>query len=144
LPEVLSSVYVKSIRLGSSDVLAEGLHLTTTAPEARLQIVLAKGIKLEGSVSDDRQSPARNVKVALVPDFPNRNRIDLYRSATTDGSGKFRMQAIPPGDYKIYAWEDIVDGAWQDQEVLRAYDSRGRAIRIEDGRAATVEITVIR
>ena len=84
-----------------------------------------------------------NAKVAIIPDSAYRQRDDLYKSAVTDASGNFRIQGIPPGDYRVIAWEDIVDGAWQDADVLRNVEARGKAVRIAEGGQAAVEMVAI-
>jgi hypothetical protein len=84
------------------------------------------------------------VKVALVPDFSNRSRDDLYRVAITDASGKFKMQGIPAGDYRAFAWEEIIDGAWEDADVMRDVEARGKMVRITEAeQPASVEIVAI-
>ena len=143
LPDALQNVFVKAIRLGSADVLADGLHLATSNPDQRLQIVLGIGGKLDGSVMNERNEPMPNVKVALVPDFAYRKRNDLYRSAVTDASGKFKIQGIAPGDYRVLAWEDIAEGAWQDPEVLRGVEARGKVVRISENGQTGVEVVAI-
>jgi hypothetical protein len=143
LPDPLGNLLVKSIRYGNVDVLSDGLHLETHNADQRLQIVLATGGTLEGAVINDRNEPMANVKVALVPDFAYRNRDDLYRNAVTDASGKFKIQGIATGDYRVLAWENIADGAWQDADVLREVESRGKMIRIKEGEQAAVEIVAI-
>jgi hypothetical protein len=141
--EPLASIYVKSIRYGSADVLREGLRLDSHNPDQRLQIVLATGGRLEGIVTNDRGEPQPNTKVALIPDFSYRNREDLYRNTVTDASGKFRIQGIAAGDYRVLAWEEIVDGAWQDADVLREFESRGKTVRIGDAGQSAVELVAI-
>lgn len=141
-PTVLGG-YVKSIRYGNADVLNDGLHLNSNNPDQRLQITLATGGTLSGAVTNDRNEPVPNVKVALVPDFIYRKRNEFYRNVTTNSSGSFNLQGIPPGDYKIFAWEDIADGAWQDPEVLRDFETRGKVVRINEGAQAAVEVVVI-
>jgi hypothetical protein len=143
LGDPVGSIFVKSIRYGSDDVLRDGLHLATHNPDQRLQIILATAGKLEGVVTNDRGDAMANVKVALVPDFAYRNRDELYRNATTDASGKFRIQGIAAGEYRIFAWEEIADGAWQDAEVLRDVESRGKTVRIKEGEQTAVEVVAI-
>jgi hypothetical protein len=143
LPDALQNIFVKAIRLGSADVLSDGLRLATSNPDQRLQIVLGIGGKLDGSVMNERNEAMANVKVALVPDFAYRKRGDLYRSATTDASGKFKLQGIPPGDYRVLAWEEIADGAWQDPEILRGVEARGKMVRIAEGGQTAVEVVAI-
>lgn len=143
LPDPIQNVFVKSIRMGTADVLNDGLRLATSNPDLRLQIILATGGKLDGAVTNERNETMANVKVALVPDFAFRKRGDLYRNTITDGAGKFRIQGIPAGDYRVLAWEEIPDGAWQDPEVLREFEARGKVVRIAEGGQTAVEVAVI-
>jgi hypothetical protein len=139
----LAGIYVKSIRYGNAEVLKDGLRLETHNPDQRLQIVLGIGGKLDGVVTNERNEPMANMKVALVPDFAYRNREDLYRNVITDASGKFKLQGIAAGDYRVFAWEDLADGAWQDSDVLRDVESRGKMVRIREGEQAAVEVVAI-
>ena len=143
LGDPLGNVFVKSIRYGNADALGDGLRLESHSPDQRLQIVLATGGKLEGVVTNDRNEAMANVKVALVPDFAYRNRDELYRNAVTDASGRFKIQGIALGDYRVFAWEEIADGAWQDEEILRNVESRGKAVRIGEGGETAVELVAI-
>ncbi|MNC94822.1 hypothetical protein D3C83_117790 [compost metagenome] len=61
----------------------------------------------------------------------------------TGSDGKFRFQEIPPGDYKLFSWEDIEIGAWQDVEYIRPYESRGRAVRVSENSKEDVRLNVI-
>jgi hypothetical protein len=61
----------------------------------------------------------------------------------TDASGQVRMRGIAPGDYRIFAWEDIEKGAWQDPTFVRNHESSGKAIHINEGEKASTEISVI-
>jgi len=136
--------YIKSIRMGSADVLDGGLHITGT-PRDLLEVVIgADAGRLSGTVMNTRQEPLANIKVAVVPGAPDRERSDLYKSTTTDQSGRFRIQGLAAGSYTVFAWEEIEDGAWQDPDVIRAYESRGTSIRIRDGADESVQLTAIR
>jgi hypothetical protein len=143
LGEPLGNIFVRSIRFGSTEVLTDGLRLATSNPDQRLQIVLGTGGKLAGVVANERNEPMANVKVVMVPDFAYRQREDLYKSTVTDASGNFRLQGIPPGDYRVFAWEDIADGAWQDADVMRNFEARGKAVRIAEGGQTAAEIVAI-
>ena len=77
--------------------------------------------------------------VALLPNV--RGRFDLVRTATTDPSGRFRLDRVAPGDYKVFAWNEVSDGDWQDPDVMRAYEERGTPIRVGDGTTERVRLT---
>jgi hypothetical protein len=41
----------------------------------------------------------------LIPDTPRRNVKELFESAITDQNGKFSINSIAPGDYKVFSWD---------------------------------------
>ena len=135
--------YVKSMRMGNVDVLDRGLHIDS-APESLLDIVIgANGGRIDGSVVNTRQEPLPNRTVVLVPDVRLRHRIDLYKSISTDGSGRFRMPGLTPGDYKLFAWEDVETGAWHDPDFMRLHENSGKPVQIREGSDESVQLTEI-
>jgi hypothetical protein len=125
--------YVKSARFGATDVLGDGIRLDR-APTIPLEIVVSSNTGIaDGSVTNDKQDPSPNVTVVLIPDAPRRNRLDLYRTTSTDAMGHFHVEGVPPGDYKLFSWEDVETGAWQDPDFIRGAESRGKSIRINEG-----------
>ena len=83
----------------------------------KIEIVLGNAPgSLNGTVRDEKRQPIPNVRVVLVP--ARRNRIDPFKTTRTGESGEFRFESVPPGDYKLFAWEDIEDGAWLDPDVM--------------------------
>jgi len=138
-----SSGYVKSMRMGNDDVLDGGLHIRT-APENPLEIVLGLDAgTIQGTVVNARQQALPNRRVTLVPDVRLRHRADLYRSVQTDNAGQFRLQGIPPGNYKLFAWEDIETGAWLDPAFIRDYEDRGTTVSVRPAGSENVQLTVI-
>jgi protocatechuate 3,4-dioxygenase beta subunit len=141
LSPALQNAYVKSIRLGNIDVLNGVLHLEGK-PSVPLEIVIGKNSgAIDGQVVPNPQGSAADISVVLVPAV--RRRSELYRSTTTDVSGRFHFDRVPPGDYKIFSWEEIQDGAWYDPEFLRAVENRGTSIRIAEGHTENVRTEVI-
>ena len=53
------------------------------------------------------------------------------------------MRNIPPGDYKLFAWENVEPGAWQDSDFIQRYESSGQTIRINEGSNETPQLRVI-
>jgi hypothetical protein len=141
LPAALQNAFVKSIRLGNTDALNGPLHIEGK-PSSRLEVVIGRNAgAIDGQVAMDRQMPVADASVVLVPDV--RRRIELYRSASTDVTGRFHFDRVPPGDYKVLSWEEVEDGAWYDPEFLRSVENRGTPVRILEGRTETVRVEVI-
>ncbi len=41
---------------------------------------------------------------------------------TTDKSGQFQFRGLPPGEYRVLAWEDVDPGAWFNPAFLAVYE----------------------
>ncbi len=138
-PAALRNMYVKSIRLGDSDVLNEGLHLRAQ-PNDGLQIVVGNNPgSLEGRVVDASGQPMSSVWVAALPDNGLRFRID-HKYAATSASGQFRIEGLPPGDYTVFAWEVAERGDWQQPEFMRKYEGQGTTVHIDEGGKSTAQV----
>ncbi len=123
--------YVKAARLGGVDILEHGADLSRGDVPGALDVLLsAAGGHIEGAVFKDNQQAAAGAIVVLVPEGERRNRPDLFRTATADENGHFALRGIPPGDYRLLAWEDVEPGAWFDPDFLREYERRGEALSI--------------
>ena len=86
--------------------------------------------------------PESGVAVVLVPDR-YRDRIERYRNVTTDVNGKFGIRSVPPGDYKLFAWDSLDPFAWYDPDVLARYESMGKPVHVVDSVNQIVELKVI-
>ena len=136
--------YIQSARLGSADVLRDGLHLEHQ-PEDFLEVVIGETTaSVEGRVTDGTQAVS-NAVVVLVPSLNLRQRSDLYYVAATDGNGQFQIQArVVPGDYKVFAWKDIEPGAWQDPEVLERYENQGQPVSVTSNSKLNIDVRLVR
>jgi hypothetical protein len=140
---VNNSYYLKAIRFSGADGQSGILHITG-AENSVLDLVVAKDTgSVEGVAVNERRSPQSNVRVVLVPDAILRGQTSLYQTARTDAEGRFHMESVAPGAYKVFAWEDVEDRAWLNAEFMNAYEDRGRLVNVGPERKETIEVTVI-
>jgi len=130
--------------MGNTDVLSDGLHVNGQ-PEAALEIVIGSaGAELSGVVSGSALKVAPNSVVVLVPDaLALRKRADLYRSTTTDHEGRFKLQNVLPGTYKLFAWEFVPADAWLDPSFVQLYESFGKSVSLRDAEKQETAAAVI-
>jgi hypothetical protein len=131
----LANVYVKYARYGETDILTSGLRFNGAAGLA-IEIALgANPGKLSGSV----ERAVSGITVALVPDEGRGFRTDSYKNTLTDPQGRFELSGIPPGRYRLFAWEDVSAGAWMDPGFLRRFEDSGTPVIVGEGSAIAVE-----
>ena len=133
---------IKSIRAGVLDVLRNGLTVSEPG-KTPLEIVLsAEGGQIEGSVLDKDDKPVPGATVVLVPEPALRGRSDRFEDCATDQNGRYRLENVAPGDYKVFAWDDIEPGAWFDPDFFRDIESRGEAVKLDAKSRQTVRVHI--
>jgi protocatechuate 3,4-dioxygenase beta subunit len=138
------NTYVKAALIGGIDVLNTGGLRLEGEPRGGLDILLGNSPgSVEAAVVDSRKMPISGVTVALVPDSARRKRYDLFRQATTDASGRVRIENVVPGDYKVLAWEVVESNAWTDPDFLSNYENNGVLVRVGEGGRAAVDVQAI-
>jgi hypothetical protein len=122
--------YVKSAKWGGDDALA-GFTVSREQAGGMLVIDLAlDGGRVDGTVLQDKLL-IPGAFVTLVPDPPNRNREDLYSQTSADMLGRFSLLGLPPGDFKLFAWEPGENVAYRDPDFIKIYENHGTHVHIE-------------
>jgi beta-lactamase regulating signal transducer with metallopeptidase domain/protocatechuate 3,4-dioxygenase beta subunit len=138
-----AGTFIKAIRFGPMDALNSSLRLGNESTP--LEITVGTGL---GSIVvvalDDQLKPAVNAMVVLVPEPRLRQRLDLFRARATNINGEVELTNLVPGDYNLFAWEEIITGAWLDADFMRPHENRGKTIRITERNRDRAEISVIR
>ncbi len=141
--ELPEDVYLKSAQLAGEDVLDSGLRVSRKQPPGLLELVLsANGGRIDGGVMKDQQ-PFSGARVILIPE-PSRRTLDrFYKETSTDQYGRFTLRGIVPGDYKLFAWETVEEGAYRSPDFLRSYEDRGQAVHVDEGSHLAEQLQLI-
>jgi hypothetical protein len=133
--------YLKSS--GAGDALETGLTIARSHSPPPLELVMSPGAgRIDGTVqSGDQSFPSASV--VLAPDGKQRGQPNYYRQAVTDQLGRFAMRNVIPGDYTLFAWEQIERGAYMDPDFLGQYEDRGKAVHVEESGHLNVQLDII-
>jgi hypothetical protein len=127
-----AGTYVKAVRFGGADITKSALD-TTSGASGQLEVVLSpEAADLSGVVHNAQGDATAGVFVSLwEPDTPNTLPAALvYLTATSDQNGHFQFRNLPPGEYRLAAWE-------QTNPIIQDPQFRAKF----DGQAATVKVT---
>jgi hypothetical protein len=70
-------------------------------------------------------------------------RLDLSRFAFTSEQGKFVMLNLAPGEFRIYAWENVERGPPQDAEFRKPFEKHGATVKLAPKGLEKVDLEVI-
>jgi hypothetical protein len=132
-----ASAYVADIRQGGRSVYDDGFTAGPVTASPLEVVINTKGGTVEGVV--DRAKAF----VALVPPPSRRQNGDLYKTMVTNSQRQFRFEGVPPGSYKLFAWENIPANAHRNGDFLKAYESRGASITVQQGATVFQRLEVL-
>ena len=143
IPDAMRGTYVKSIHLGSVDVLSGGQPFDPASGGVLNVVLGADTGTLQGRVLSANGSSMPYATVVLIPDEPRRSRRDLYAVTRADFGGRFNVDAIAAGDYKVFAWRNVDTGAWFFSEFTGPYERRAVSVTVGTAETKTVEVQLL-
>jgi len=82
--------------------------------------------------------------VCLVPSEEPLPRLS-FKSVKTDLLGHFRLTGVPPGSYKLFAWDDVdTNQVAFDPDFLRPYGPVAQNIEISENQKVSVQLKLIK
>jgi hypothetical protein len=133
--------YLKAAQ--TPDVLEIGVTVIRGQPIQALELALRSGVaRIEGTVIKDQQ-PSPGTAVVLVPNAERRSQPRYYRQTFADLQGRFALQNIIPGDYEVFAWQEIEREIYLDPDFLGQFEDRGKTVSLKDGANLNLQLEVI-
>jgi hypothetical protein len=125
--------YVKSATLNGIDILRQEVSIAQSA--GPIEIVLSDdsgAIDVQVTGSDDQPLASSGV-MFLQDGMPP-------RIAATAPDGHIKLQALAPGDYRIYAWDDASQVEYADADWMQRYGGGGVSVSLQAGQTAQVTV----
>ncbi|MBC7927727.1 MAG: hypothetical protein H7039_18940, partial [Bryobacteraceae bacterium] len=111
------------------DVLTEDMVITPQT-DAPLNIVIStRGAVVEGKL----ETGQKRLAVLLAPIGKFRHVVSFFATTATDAEGKFRLEGLTPGKYKIFAFEQVPPGDIRSPDLIGKLDPHGQALEIAEG-----------
>jgi hypothetical protein len=136
-------VYVRSVHSGDSDVQTKPLVIRYASPEPIRVELGGDGGRMDGVVVDNANHPFAGADVVLVPDIARRNSPDQYRATESEGDGHFTLRGIPPGDYKLFAWQNIEPNGYLNDVYMTGFEPLGVQMTIAPNTVGNISVRLI-
>jgi hypothetical protein len=134
LPE---GCYVESLKYGGKEVPVSGIEY---ANGAEMEITIGSdGAGVEGKALDKDDKAWDGAVVALIPADGK----GAVRSSKSGPGGAFQITGVPPGEYKLLAWDDAGQDDLENPDFVKRFESQATAVELAAGGAASASIRVI-
>jgi uncharacterized protein (DUF2141 family) len=104
-----------------------------------LTLVLGTDVgAVEGVVHNGNGEALARARVDLIA-----SRVDLDRSGFTGDDGKFEIKDVPPGEYQVFAWQDVTDGAPEDPDFRKPFENQAISLKMQPNGHEKLQLTAI-
>lgn len=126
--------YLADIRQGGRSIYETGTISIGRNEAEPVELVFARAAgTVTGTVQDRQGAPAPASRVFLVPDGARRHNAVFYKSATSAADGRFTFRGIAPGQYKVFASQNVPAGAERVPGFLDPFEQQGRSVSVTAG-----------
>lgn len=139
--------FVKSIRAGGAEFPGSMLDTNRLGDSPVEFLLSAKAAQIQGAIqtgSPDLKPDTARTTVLLVPEIDDAgSRESMAMEGTFDQNGGFSIVGIPPGDYKLFAWQDLPEEAWKDADFWNAVKDQGTSLKLAEGDRKSIDLPLI-
>jgi len=135
--------YVKEARFGDA-LLPDMSFRVMKGSAGPLEITVSSfGARVDGTVTNDESLPVAGVWVVAVPEEAKRKQHYLFKSITTDQYGHFDLRGLAPGKYKLFSWDGVEQGEWEDTDFLKDSEEKGVTVDLKGSDTKAIELKLI-
>ena len=131
---------LKTVRARGVDITDSGVDITDRLEDVEV-IVTAVATTVSGVVTDSAGQPSSGAWVVIFPEAREQRIGPLNRFVTSvraDGSGAFRVAALPAGRYFAVALPTLSDGEWAEPAHLGTLEARAIGFTLAEGESRTL------
>jgi|ERR1700674_3062868 len=77
-------------------------------------------------------------QVVLIPE-----RLGEAHVGTFDQNGGFSFDNLAPGAYKLYAFQEVSEGSWEDPDFVKEIKNGGVDIQLNEGNVQSTEVPLL-
>jgi hypothetical protein len=133
--------FLKSARFGTENVRTSLLTVPMRKPAGALDLTVSwDGAQVLGTVVNSAGKPATLASVVLVPASKLHRAQWLFRFAPLYEHNRFMLRGVPPGKYRLFAWNDVEYGEWFEPKFLGRQWKQGTFLELSEGETKSVKL----
>jgi len=136
--------YIKAMLLGDQDVLNDDMTITANTREPLHIVLSTRGARVAGTVMVPQDAPkSARARVLLAPAGKYEHVLSYYAIALADDTGHFEFKSVTPGQYKLYAFEELDPASYGDPGFMKALQKLAEAFDVPEGGRVTRQVPLI-
>jgi protocatechuate 3,4-dioxygenase beta subunit len=136
---------IRAVRYRGSDVTDSGLEIRPSENLTDLEVELTNRVTdVSGLVTNPKGEALKDYSVIVFPQdrekwTPNSRYV---KSSRPDQDGRFKVSAIPPGEYYVIALDYVDSNDWNDPQFLDSIRGRASRFSLSEGETKSIDLRI--
>jgi hypothetical protein len=136
---------IRSVRHRGVDVTDSGMEFRPNEDVSEVEVELTNKVTdVSGLVTNSKGEAVRDYSVVVFPQdrekwTPNSR---YMKTARPDQDGRFKVNGLPPGEYRVIALDYLDQNEWNTPEYLDGLRSKATAFSINEGETKSVDLRI--
>jgi len=134
----------RAVHVNGVDIIDSGIEIKPNEDVAGVEIEMTShAAELSGRVTNARGAAVKDYAVVVFPQDRDRwgaTGVRYMKSGRPDQDGRFKIVAVPPGDYAAVALDYVEPGESSDPEFLERVRMRATPFSIGEGETKTLDL----
>jgi hypothetical protein len=134
----------RTVRVNGVDIIDTGVDIKPNGDVGGIEIEVTDHVaELSGTVTNARGEAVKDYAVVIFPQDRDRwgaTGVRYMKSGRPDQDGRFKIVAVPPGDYAAVALDYVEPGESSDPDFLERVRMRATPFSIGEGETKTLDL----
>jgi len=136
---------IRSVRYRGVDVTDSGIEFHPNEDVTDIDVELSNRVSsVSGLVTSSKGETVKDYSIVVFPAdrdkwTPNSR---YLKTARPDQDGRYKVNGLPPGEYRVIALDYLDQNEWNTPEFLDGIRSRATSFSINEGEAKSVDLRI--
>jgi hypothetical protein len=136
---------IRTVRYRGADVTDSGVEIRPNEALADIEVELTNHVtELTGAVTTTKGDASKDYSVIVFPQdrdkwTPNSR---YLKTSRPDQDGRFKVSALPPGEYYVIALDYVDPNDWNDPQFLDGIRARATRLSINEGETKSLDLRI--
>jgi hypothetical protein len=136
---------IRAVRYRGTDITDSGMEFRPNESVTDLEVELTNRVtEVSGVVTNPKGEPSKDYSVIVFAQdrdkwTPNSR---YLRTSRPDQDGRFKVSAIPPGEYYVIALDYVDPNDWNEPQFLDGIRSRAARFSLSEGETKSIDLRI--
>ena len=136
---------IRSVRYRGTEITDSGFELRASESISDVEVELTNRLTdVSGIVTTPKGEAVKDYSVVVFP--PDREKWTAnsryLKTARPDQDGRYKLNGLPPGEYRVIALDYVDQNEWNDPDFLERIRSKATAFSINEGEAKSIDLRI--